>query len=86
MILGITELKLGTSVTNAEVNIKLNLLQSEYFTDLQIQFCLSKQIQGLLPKFSLTEIIKEPNRITCSTSSLLDHILTNSSEKSSLKG
>ena len=36
--------------------------------------------------FSLTEIIKEPTRITCSTSTLLDHILTNSSEKVSQKG
>ena len=36
--------------------------------------------------FSLTEIIKEPTRITCSTSSLLDHILTNSLEKISQKG
>ena len=36
--------------------------------------------------FSLTEIIKEPTRITCSTSTLLDHILTNSSEKVSPKG
>ena len=35
--------------------------------------------------FSLTEIIKEPTRITCSTSTLLDHILTNSSEKVSQK-
>ena len=36
--------------------------------------------------FSLTEIITEPTRITCSTSLLLDHILTNSSEKVSQKG
>ena len=36
--------------------------------------------------FSLTEIIKEPTRITCSTSTMLDHILTNSSEKVSQKG
>ena len=35
--------------------------------------------------FSLTEIIKEPTRITYSTSTLLDHILTNSSEKVSQK-
>ena len=34
----------------------------------------------------MTEIIKEPTRITCSTSTLLDHILTNSSEKVSQKG
>ena len=36
--------------------------------------------------FSLTEIIKEPTRITCSTSTPLDHILTNSSETVSQKG
>ena len=36
--------------------------------------------------FSLTEIIKEPTRITCSTSTLLDHIPTNSSEKVTQKG
>ena len=36
--------------------------------------------------FSLTEIIKEPTRITCSTSTPLEHILTNSSEKVSQKG
>ena len=34
----------------------------------------------------MTEIIEEPTRITCSTSTLLDHILTNSSEKVSQKG
>ena len=36
--------------------------------------------------FSLTEIIKDTTRTTCSTSSLLDHILTNSLEKISQKG
>ena len=36
--------------------------------------------------FSLTEIIKEPNRIACSISTLLDHILTNCSENVSQKG
>ena len=34
----------------------------------------------------MAEIIKEPTRITCSTSTLLDHIVTNSSEKVSQKG
>ena len=33
----------------------------------------------------MTEIIKEPTRITCFTSTLLDHILTNCSEKVSQK-
>ena len=36
--------------------------------------------------FSLTKIIEDPTRITCSTSSFLDHILTNSLEKISQKG
>ena len=36
--------------------------------------------------FSLTEIIKEPTQITCCTSTLLDHILTNSFQKVSQKG
>ena len=34
----------------------------------------------------MTEAIKEPIRITCSTSTLLDHIFTNSSENVSQKG
>ena len=34
----------------------------------------------------MTEIIKEPTRRPCFTSTLLDHILTNSSEKVSQKG
>ena len=34
----------------------------------------------------MTEIIEKPTRITCSTSTLLDHILANSSEKVSQKG
>ena len=36
--------------------------------------------------FSLTEIIKEPTWITCSTAALLDHILRNCAEKISRKG
>ena len=34
----------------------------------------------------MIEIIKEPTRVTCSTSTLLDHILTNSFENVSQKG
>ena len=37
-------------------------------------------------QFSLTEIIRDPNRITSSTSSLIDHILTNADKKISQKG
>ena len=36
--------------------------------------------------FPLTEIIKDPTRIACSTSTLLDHSLTKSSERFSQKG
>ena len=36
--------------------------------------------------FFLTEIIKEPARTTCNTTSLFDHILTNCAEKVSQKG
>ena len=49
---------------------------------------LKKSISALVNKykdfcqtFSLTEIIKEPTQIKCSTSSLLDKILINFSEK-----
>ena len=41
------------------------------------EFCLA---------FFLTEIIKEPTRTTCTTTSLLDHILINCAEKVSQKG
>ena len=37
-------------------------------------------------QFSLTEIIRDPTRITSTTSSLLDHILTNAEKKISQKG
>ena len=47
---------------------------------------LINKYKELCQTFSLTEIIKDPTRITCSTSSLLDHILTNSLEKISQKG
>ena len=37
-------------------------------------------------QFSLAEIIRDPTRITSTTSSLLDHILTNAEKKISQKG
>ena len=40
----------------------------------------------LCQTFSLKEIIQEPTRITSTTSSLLDHILTNAGWKISKKG
>ena len=75
-------------------NFNINLLQNGKFILKENQsYKLKSSSSALVNKykefcqtFSLTEIIKEPTRITCSTSTLLDHILTNSSEKVSQKG
>ena len=42
--------------------------------------------KGLCQTFSLKEIIQEPTRIISTTSSLLDHMLTNASWEMSQKG
>ena len=47
---------------------------------------LVNNTKNFVKKISLTEIVKEPTQITCSTSPLRDPILTNSSEKVSQKG
>ena len=75
-------------------NFNINLLQNGKFILKENQSNIFKMdTTSLINKykefcqtFSLTEIIKDTTRITCSTSSLLDHILTNSLEKISQKG
>ena len=47
---------------------------------------LISQYKEFCQSFFLTEIIKEPTRTTCNTTSLLDHILTNCAENVSQKG
>ena len=47
---------------------------------------LANKYKEFCQAFSLNGIIKNPTRITCSTSTLFDHILTNSSEKVFQKG
>ena len=47
---------------------------------------LLKQYKHFLSNFGLNQIIKTPTRITCETSTLIDHILTNSHEKISQSG
>ena len=47
---------------------------------------LANKYKEFCQAFSLTGTIKDPTRITCSTSTLLHHILTNSSEKVFQKG
>ena len=75
-------------------DFNINLLQNGKFILKENQsYKLKSSSSALVNKykefcqtFSLTEIIKEPTRITCSTSTLLRHILTNFSEKASQKG
>ena len=75
-------------------DFNINLLQNGKFILKESQSYKLKSSSSALvnnhkefcQKFSLTEIIKEPTRITCSTSTLLDQILNNSSEKASQKG
>ena len=70
-------------------HFNINLLQNEKLILKGNQsYKLKSSSSALVSKYkefcqtvSLTEIIKEPTRITCSASTLLDHILTNSSEK-----
>ena len=47
---------------------------------------LLKQYKHFLSNFGLNQIIKTPTRVTCETSTLIDHILTNSHEKISQSG
>ena len=75
-------------------DFNINLLQNNKFVLKENQPLDSKNLNSpLLPKykelcqtFSLKEIIQVPTRVTSSTSSLLDHILTNSGWKVSQKG
>ena len=75
-------------------NFNVNLLQNGKFIVKENQsYELKNSMSALINKykdfcqtFSLTEIIKKPTQITCSISSLLDHNLTNSSEKNLRKG
>ena len=75
-------------------DFNINLLQNNKFVLKENQPLHSKNLNSpLLPKykelcqtFSLKEIIQEPTQVTSSTSSLLDHILTNSGWKVSQKG
>ena len=47
---------------------------------------LFTQYKEFLSNFGLKQLIRYPTRITCSTPSLIDHILTNSSDKISQFG
>ena len=77
---------LGDTNINLLQNGKFILKENQSYKLKSSSSALVNKYKEFCQKFSLTEIIKEPTRITCSTSTLLDHILTNSSEKVSQKG
>ena len=47
---------------------------------------LTKLYKTFLASFSLIQILRQPTRITCSSSSLIDHIITNAQDKISQSG
>ena len=47
---------------------------------------LSKQYKHFLSNFGLTQLIRHPTRITCDTTTLIDHVLASSLEKISQSG
>ena len=76
---------LGDFNINLLQNGKFILKENQSYKLKSSSSALVNNYKEFFQKFSLTEIIKEATRITCSTSTLLDHILTNSSEKVSQK-
>ena len=77
---------LGDTNINLLQNGKFILKENQSYKLKSSSSALVNKYKEFCQTFSLTEIIKEPTRITCSTSTPLDHILTNSSEKVSQKG
>ena len=76
-------------------DLNINLLQnSKYILNIKnsrlsenvTTHPLLKQYQEFISTFGLTQLIKHPTRITCETSTLIDHILINSNEKISQYG
>ena len=67
-------------------NRKFILKENQSYKLKSFSSALVNKYKELCQRVSLTEIFKETTRITCSLSTLLDHILTNSSEKLSQKG
>ena len=77
---------LGDFNINLLLNNKFLLKERQPFDVRNLSSPLLSKYKELCQIFSLKEIIQEPTRVTSSTSSLLDHILTNSGWKISQKG
>ena len=77
---------LGDFNINLLVNDKFVLKENQSLDFRNLNCPLMSKYKELCQTFSLKEIIQEPTRITSTTSSLLDHILTNAGWKISQKG
>ena len=77
---------LGDFNINLLLNNKFLLKERQPFDVRNLSSPLLSKYKELCQTFSLKEIIQEPTRVTSSTSSLLDHILTKSGWKISQKG
>ena len=77
---------LGDFNINLLVNDKFVLKENQSPDFRNLNCPLKSKYKELCQTFSLKEIIQEPTRITSTTSSLLDHILTNAGWKISQKG
>ena len=70
-------------------DFNINLLQNgNYISNRKVMAVSQGAVHTLINKyqefcqiFSVKQLITYPTRVTCNTSSLIDHILTNSSEK-----
>ena len=62
----------GKSVLDNNKNVEINSTLAPFITTQYNEFC---------SLFSLKQLIKEPTRITSTTSTLIDHVLTNSFQK-----
>ena len=67
-------------------NDKFVLKENQPFDFRNLNCPLMSKYRELCQTFSLKEIIQKPTRITSTTSSLLDHILSNAGWKISQKG
>ena len=71
-----------------DFNINLLSKKNKYILDKNniITCPLTKLYKTFLVSFGLTQILRQPTRITCNSSSLIDHILTNAQNKISQSG
>ena len=77
---------LGDFNINLLLNDKLVLKENQSVTFRNFNSSFVSKYKELYQTFSLKVIIQEPTRVTSTTSSLLDHILTNADWKISQKG